>query len=396
MADAQLGAAAESIQFRDHGLVLRIIEAIQTLQQQHEACMAAGFKPCSPEAAPFKDSVLLGDALCFNVDGARCAHTGSCVFADKTFKLQMKDAFLQREDFFEQLRVVLPDLFVSSRRVPLPPPHWKRLWHVLPASFEALEQQVAMTIEQAFWSMDLDVHKSPHLNSSPTDEEVTNAQLACMSDEQWMIQYDLDEKIRASKTRLTQNGKPKTKKTQRRRRQSEVNCTELVDEAVPEYSTFVSSACKITEGPADEIEQLHGHALLLDKDFEFQDLSEACSTCCSAAALDGTQELQQSTVTTTPDLTVPSCMNAAPLRMFAEGDDYGDLKGVGTTCPSEDESEDPRGTGMLVPFPDVPTETFLPKFCGASDGCHPYAVELEPLFSQRLLAFGPPPGLERP
>merc|ERR1712048_549704 len=108
------------------------------------------------------------------------------------FLMHLKPAFLHREDLFDELKVVLPDLFASSRRVPLPRPHWKRLWHTLPTSFEELEKQLAMTLEQAFWALNLDARPaSAALGVSCV--EPTHDTVASVPDEGWMDEYDKDE-----------------------------------------------------------------------------------------------------------------------------------------------------------------------------------------------------------
>lgn len=139
----------ELLSFNDEELVGRMVEALQNLQQQHDACTRAGLST-SEDADPFQSSVLLGDILTIFVQ----RHRGHEAGERHTFGMQIKDAFLEQDDIFQQLRYLLPDfLEPDSKRRPMARVAWKKLWKTLPQSFEALERQLAKTLEQAFWSM---------------------------------------------------------------------------------------------------------------------------------------------------------------------------------------------------------------------------------------------------
>jgi hypothetical protein len=197
-----------SLHFTDTELVARILEALQHMQRQHDACLAAGFKLTSEGCAdPFKNSPLLGDILCFSVtrrtamDGPRRTKT-----TETDFGLQIKDDFLERGDLFDILRSVLPDLLEprsKSRRSPLPRQHWKRLWDTMPTSFHVLEQQMAMTMEQALWAMAAAASQTIQEESASVK---SNVSLDDIAEESWMI-----ESVPKAMTATAKNKKRGTK-----------------------------------------------------------------------------------------------------------------------------------------------------------------------------------------
>mmetsp|Transcript_63840 Transcript_63840/g.165879 ORF Transcript_63840/g.165879 Transcript_63840/m.165879 type:complete len:307 (-) Transcript_63840:1936-2856(-) len=148
--------------FHDKGLVGCIAEALHTLWADHEAAVAAGFRLCAEEPDPFRSSPLLGEAFTFGCSGRRSTENPSRAIVNmacNAMVMKMRDGFLESDNFFEQLRHVLPDLLApqhACKRAPLPMPYWKQLWAVLPTSFSALEQQLAKTVEQALWAMGSD------------------------------------------------------------------------------------------------------------------------------------------------------------------------------------------------------------------------------------------------
>lgn len=149
----------EVLTFKDRGLVNGIVVALGFIQSQHEACLEAGLKLCSEEESPFDKSILLGDILSMKAKGHKIDEYGHNVVDTSTYILEVADSFLERDDVLEELRLVLPDFLepgARSRRRPMPMPRWKQLWEVLPASFEILEQQLAQTMEQAFWTLGTD------------------------------------------------------------------------------------------------------------------------------------------------------------------------------------------------------------------------------------------------
>merc|ERR1712039_234739 len=99
--------------------------------------------------------------------------------------LVMKEEFLQRTDFIECVRRVLPDFLTSqSHRTPIARARWKELWATEPTSVAALEQQLAKLIEQAFWAMSLEpTYKTMPMKPQPL-EDVT------YRFEPWMEEHD--------------------------------------------------------------------------------------------------------------------------------------------------------------------------------------------------------------
>lgn len=190
----RLDERREAMYFSDQGLVERIVEALGNLQNQHEACIAAGFKVGSTKEDPFMKSVL-GKLLRFAADGARQSNDpSSAIVTTEGMGLYMSDDALQ-SDLFPQLISVLPDMLAprpDSKRYPLPAPRWKQLWDVLPSSFTDLEQQLLKTIEQAFWAIGAAHKKGESKNQvEPLDcdavmetllqEELVNSQAALAS-----------------------------------------------------------------------------------------------------------------------------------------------------------------------------------------------------------------------
>eukprot|EP00931_Biecheleriopsis_adriatica_P069795 TRINITY_DN43604_c0_g1_i1.p1 TRINITY_DN43604_c0_g1~~TRINITY_DN43604_c0_g1_i1.p1 ORF type:complete len:494 (-),score=108.26 TRINITY_DN43604_c0_g1_i1:214-1695(-) len=166
------------LRFEDEELVGRIVDALQYLQCQHEACIEAGFT-CSKDA--FASSVLLGDILSISVTKPRTSGPKGIAFS-----LEIKDAFLEKdEEIFAELKLILPDFLEpeSRCRYPMSKVAWKKLWSSRPASFEALERQLAKTLEQAFWSMAREVERQRDLAKDVPQEESLDTM-----DDSWMIE----------------------------------------------------------------------------------------------------------------------------------------------------------------------------------------------------------------
>lgn len=184
----------EGLTFNDEKLVCRIVESLQHLQRQHDACVEAGFRLKAADADPFKNSVLLSDILSIKVQPSH----GSV-----SMLLEIKEAFLQRDDIFPELKQVLPDFLQSQsgcRRYPLPKAAWKNLWDMLPKSFEALEQQLAKTLEQAFWAMATEADRKPV--AKPKQEDVTAGALV---EEDWMIESKPSAGKKSKKKKSSKN-----------------------------------------------------------------------------------------------------------------------------------------------------------------------------------------------
>jgi len=176
---------SKALCFSDSELVTLIMQALQHIQQQHEACLAAGFALTSDVGGdPFKNSPLLGDILCISA----YRHTALDISGrvETSFVLRIKDSFLARDDLLGQLRSVLPDFLEprsKSRRFPLPRQRWKQLWDCMPTTFHALERQLAMTMEQAFWAMDV-ASRAKWAESASVQPSVSPD----VAEESWMIE----------------------------------------------------------------------------------------------------------------------------------------------------------------------------------------------------------------
>jgi len=203
-----LGERQKVMTFEDRDLVSAIQCALSELQLNHEAMVAAGL---ADDSDPFKSSLLLRDAFAFNFNGKRSSSDPSlAIVASESSFMGMTDEFLTREDFFDQLKIVLPDVLSpkpASKRIRSPRPSWKHLWDVAPSSFSALEQNLVKTVEQALWAMT----SNPQLvapTAGPVEQDGT-------LDEDWM-----DEDVSDAKLKKTSGKKSKKKRQQKARAKS--------------------------------------------------------------------------------------------------------------------------------------------------------------------------------
>merc|ERR1712048_1052236 len=157
---------------------------------------------------PYRNSPLLGDVFSFQVSVQRSRKEPSmAIIQENSYEMSMKDTFLLRADFFEQLSSVLPDFLMpakKSRRAVLPVAYWKFLWDTDPPTFEVLEHLLARTIEQALWAL----ASNPPFVDQPCGQP-NEFQSDCILDEDWM--NDDTAPTKPAKTKKTAKKKAKNK-----------------------------------------------------------------------------------------------------------------------------------------------------------------------------------------
>lgn len=193
-----------ALRFEDPTLVENIRSALQILYEKQ--AFLKGLIALQENEDPFESSMLLKEAFEFTWSISRSKQDPELVLVDPTQYpvMVMKVDFLQRKDFIECLRKVLPDfLRPHAPRCPTPRARWKELWSVEPTSVAAIEQQLAKLVEQAFWAMALDpAYKTPPAKLHPV-EDLSRAF------EPWMEEYDK----KAAKLRETAKKKNKKQKS---------------------------------------------------------------------------------------------------------------------------------------------------------------------------------------
>jgi len=180
--------------FDDYALVDRVRLALQELFEKHVMMSQMGLHIGGNETLdPFQASHLLTAAFEFTWQVGRCARAPNMILMNpkQLPVMAMKEEFIMREGFFEDLQTVLPDFLSSkSNRAPMSRARWKELWATDPASFSAMEQQLAKLVEQALWAMAVDpAYALPE--ATPVDEWQQQLVDALSADsvpfEPWMI-----------------------------------------------------------------------------------------------------------------------------------------------------------------------------------------------------------------
>lgn len=170
----------EAMFFEDSVLLDRIRSGLQVLFEKQTIMQHLGIS-CPGGVDPLESSMLLKEAFQFTWNMARSSqNTGVIISADPA--LVMKLDFIQRLDFIERIREVLPDFLQRSSRTPMPRARWKELCAIEPSSVAVLEQQLARLVEQALWAM----AAQPAAKASiPQGPKAMQANL-----EPWMEKYD--------------------------------------------------------------------------------------------------------------------------------------------------------------------------------------------------------------
>eukprot|EP00442_Polarella_glacialis_P059165 CAMPEP_0115143496 /NCGR_PEP_ID=MMETSP0227-20121206/60814_1 /TAXON_ID=89957 /ORGANISM="Polarella glacialis, Strain CCMP 1383" /LENGTH=450 /DNA_ID=CAMNT_0002552353 /DNA_START=117 /DNA_END=1469 /DNA_ORIENTATION=+ len=151
-----------AMSFDDPVLVDRIKASLQALfekQMVMNVTMSSLGIPLSGSSDPFASSVMFTSAFELTWQLRRAARNPEIVMVNPTCMpvMAMKPEFAMRGEVFQELRIVLPDLFSEkSGRSPIPRARWKEIWSTEPSSVPQMERQIVKLVEQAFWALGVD------------------------------------------------------------------------------------------------------------------------------------------------------------------------------------------------------------------------------------------------
>jgi len=148
--------------FDDPMVVETIKMSLQMLYEKQALMHQMGIRLQGAAQDQFASSSLFTAAFTLSWQVGRARNDPTVMLVDPSLLpvLAMKPSFLERADFVEALRQVLPDFLspgaASMGRTPAPRARWKDIFAKEPASVAALEQQLVRLVEQALWAMAVD------------------------------------------------------------------------------------------------------------------------------------------------------------------------------------------------------------------------------------------------